>query len=204
MTQFHPCLIDPCLLAFDIDGVVADTMAVFVRLAHERYGLTDITKEQMKSYNLFQCLGIEKHIMEDLINLTLDEEHTKQIMPLPGAAEVLTELAGAAPLRFITARVHSEWIAQWICNILPGVPDERIKVIASGAPEKKADILLGLEVQYFVEDRIETCLDLKKAGIEPVLFEQPWNRNEPADGIIRVSNWRQLREWVLLSDTNLE
>ena len=38
LTWDPTCLIDPCTLAFDIDGVVADTMAVFVRLAHEKYG----------------------------------------------------------------------------------------------------------------------------------------------------------------------
>jgi len=204
MMQPIPRPIDPCLLAFDIDGVVADTMALLVRLAHERYGLTGISKEDMSSYNLYECLGLEKHIMDDLISLTLDEEYTKQIHPLPGAPEVLTELARAGPLRFITARVHSESIARWLFTILPGVPNERIKVIASGSPENKVEILIGLKIRYFVEDRIETCRHLKQAGIEPFLFDQPWNRNEPADGFIRVHNWMQLREWVLPSDANLE
>ena len=35
--------IEPSELAFDIDGVVADTMAVFVALARERYGFTWLT-----------------------------------------------------------------------------------------------------------------------------------------------------------------
>jgi hypothetical protein len=203
MTPRRPCLIDPCLLAFDIDGVVADTMAVFVRLAHEKYGLTGISKEDMSSYNLYECLGLERHVMEDLISLTLDEEHTKQIPPVPGAPEVLTELATVAPLRFITARVHSESIARWLFTILPGVHGERIEVIASGSPENKANILIGLEIRYFLEDRIETCRHLKQAGIEPLLFDQPWNRHEPAHDFIRVRNWMQLKEWVLPSGTDL-
>jgi len=86
---------------------------------------------------------------------------------------------------------------------LPGVPRERITVIASGSPETKLGILNELEVRYFVEDRIETCLHLKEAGIETLLFDQPWNRNEKATGFTRILDWVQLREWVLPSNTNL-
>ncbi|MGA2403021.1 MAG: haloacid dehalogenase [Syntrophobacteraceae bacterium] len=203
MTTGPSAPIDPCRLAFDIDGVVADTMEVFVRLAHERYALTHICKEDLLCYNLYDCLDLKKEIIDDLICLTLDDEHTMQIPPVPGAPEVLTELARAAPLHFVTARIWPESITQWLFAILPGVPRERIKVIASGAPEVKLHILNGLEVRYFVEDRVETCRQLKEAGIQPFLFEQPWNRDEPADGFIRIENWTQLREWVLPSDINL-
>jgi uncharacterized HAD superfamily protein len=127
-----------------------------------------------------------------------------QIPPVADAPEVLMELAGVAPLRFITARLHPEPITQWLFSVLPRVPRERITVIASGAPETKLDILSGLEIRYFVDDRIETCRRLKEAGIEPFLFDQPWNRNEPADGFIRVANWIQLKSWVLPSGINLE
>ena len=204
MTARRTGLIDPCLLAFDIDGVVADTMAVFVRLAHERYGLTHLSQQDMLCYNLYECLGLGKKIIDDLIGLTLDDRHTMQIPPVPGAPEALMELAVVAPLRFITARVRSESITQWLFTVLPGVPRERITVTASGAPETKLDILSGLEIRYFVDDRIETCRHIKEAGIEPFLFDQPWNRNEPADGFVRVENWIQLKSWVLPSAINLE
>jgi uncharacterized HAD superfamily protein len=204
MTALGTALIDPCLLAFDIDGVVADTMAVFVRLAHERYGLTHISQQDILSYNLYECLGLEKQIIDDLIRLTLDDQHTMEIPPVQGAPEVLMELAAVAPLRFITARACSEPIKQWLFTVLPCVPRERITVIASGSPETKLDILTGLEIRYFVDDRIETCRHIKEAGIEPFLFDQPWNRNEPADGFVRVENWIQLKGWVLPSGINLE
>lgn len=198
------CLIDPRLLAFDIDGVVADTMSLFVRFAHEKYGLTRLSKQDMLCYNLYECLDLGKEIIDDLIDLTLDEENTKDILPVPGASEVLTQFARTAPLRFITARTRAESITQWIHATLPQVPREKITVIASGAPETKLDILNELKIRYFVEDRVETCRQLKQAGIESFLFDQPWNRTEPAHGFVRICNWMQLREWVLPSDTNLE
>lgn len=195
--------IDPGILAFDIDGVVADTMSVFVRLAHERYGLTSLSKQDMLCYNLYDCLGLDKKIIDDLILLTLDEEHTREIPPVPGAPEVLTQLAAAAPLRFITARTTAASIAEWVFSILPGVPRSRITVIASGSPDSKLDILQQLGVRYFVEDRLETCKHLKEAGIEPLVFEQPWNRDDPAPGFIRISDWMQLKECLLPLGANL-
>ena len=195
--------IDPSLLAFDIDGVVADSMAVFVKLAHRKYGLTHLSKQDMLCYNLYECLGLEKEIIDDLIRLTLDKEHIMEIPPVPGAPEVLTELARTVTLRFVTARIQPESITEWMFTILPDVAHERIKVIASGAPETKLHILNRLNVRYFVEDRLETCRHLKEAGIEPLLFDQPWNRSEQADGLVRVRNWMQLKEWVLPSDMNL-
>jgi len=197
------CRINPQEIAFDIDGVVADTMEVFVRLAHERYKLMHLTKEHISCYNLHDCLGLEKEVLDDLICLTLDDEHTLQIPPISGAPEVLTELARHAPLRFVTARIWPESITKWLQLQLPDVSPENITVFASGAPEGKLDILNDLEIRFFVEDRIETCRQLKKAGIQPFLFDQPWNRNEPVEGFIRIDNWTRLKEWVLPTDMKL-
>ncbi len=198
-----PLFIDPCGLAFDIDGVVADTMEVFVTLARERFGFEHISKDDISCYNIYKCLQIEKDVLDELVCLTMDDEHTMQIPPMPGAPEFLTEMAGAHPLRFVTARIWSESITEWLYQTLPEVPRDRISVIASGAPEKKSEILKELDVRYFVDDRTETCLQLKESGIQPLLFIQPWNRNDSYDGLIRVENWAGLKECVLLPNPKL-
>jgi len=189
--------VDPSRLAFDIDGVVADTMAVFVRLARDRYGVTGLTKEHLCTYNLHECLDIDREVVDELICLTLDDDHTVEIPPMPGAAAVLSELARYGPLRFVTARIWPESIVRWLHATLPEVPSEKIEVIATGAPEAKLGILQELEVRYFVEDRLETCHFLARDGIQPLLFDQPWNRSPWETGFPRIENWSQLREWVL-------
>ena len=189
--------IRPSNLAFDVDGVVADTMAVFVDLARERYGLDYLTKDHLRLYVLHQCIDVDRKIIDDLICLTLDDEHTLQIPPMDGAAEVLTELARHGPLRFVTARIWPESIIEWLRGTLPRVPSDHIQVTATGAPEAKLEILHGLGVRYFVEDRLETCRLLARDGIKPLLFDQPWNRTPSAEEFVRVENWSQLRGWVL-------
>jgi uncharacterized HAD superfamily protein len=197
-----PCmleeLITPELLGFDIDGVVADTMAVFVQLAQERYGLADLTKDHLNEYDLFRCLSLDRSIIEDLICLTLDDEHTLQLPPFPGAPEVLTELSRHAPLRFVTARIWPESITEWLYQQLPGVARERIQVIATGSPEAKLKILQDLGICYFVEDRLETCHFLAHDGIQPLLFDQPWNRSHTP--FPRIHSWQQLHSCLQLGN----
>lgn len=189
--------ISPADLAFDIDGVVADTMAMFVTLARERYGLVHLTKDHIACYDLHRCLNLDSGIVNDLICLTLDDEHTLQIPPVPGAPKVLNELARHGPLRFVTARIWPESITQWLHATLPDVPFDRIEVIATGAPESKLQILKNMDIKFFVEDRLETCELLAQGGVQPLLFDQPWNRTPQAESFPRVQSWSQLSEWVL-------
>jgi uncharacterized protein len=197
MTGHSEIRFDPSEFAFDIDGVVADTMEVFVRLARERYGLTYLTKEHLACYNLYQCLEIEKDVIDDLICLTLDDEHTLQIPPVNEAPAVLTELSLHGPLRFVTARIWPESIIRWLHATLPDVDTRDIQVVATGAPEAKLKILKDLGVRCFVEDRIETCKMLAGEGIQPLVFDQPWNRAVSGDEFPRIRSWSQLRQWVL-------
>ena len=165
--------IDPRHLAFDIDGVVADTMKVFVDLARERYGLHHLTKELLTCYDLRRCVPAPAHVIDELICLTLDDEHTAKIPAMEGAARVLEQLAREAPLRFVTARIWSDSIERWLHALLPGIDRQRITVIATGDPERKHSILHALKVRHFVEDRLETCHILAKTqriGLEKQLF----------------------------------
>ncbi len=195
--------IRPKNLAFDIDVVVADTMEVFVNLAHERYGLSELTKEHMVCYNLHQCLDLDSEIIDELVCLTLDDEHTELIPPVAGAVRVLTELAQYGPLRFVTARIWPESIIRWLHNHLPDVPPEHIRVVATGAPEAKLQILKDMQVTHFLEDRLETCTILAQEGIQPLIFDQPWNRSTHQVVFPRVTSWHQLQQWILPGETTL-
>jgi len=195
--------IEPSQTAFDVDGVVADTMALFLRLARERYGLHYLTKDHIRDYDLYQCLDLSREVIDDLICLTLDDTHTLETPPMPAAPDVLSDLAPHGALRFVTARIWPDSIIRWLQKTLPSVDPAQIQVIATGAPESKLKILKEMGVRYFIEDRWETCSLLAREGIQPILFDQPWNRTRQADHFPRVGSWLELRRWFLLPDNGI-
>ena len=111
-------------------------------------------------------------------------------MPFDGAPEVLRRLGQHyGPVLFVTARPYPGPIAKWITDTI-GLPPESMEIIATGSFEGKTDILLKRNISYFIEDRFETCVLLKDAGITPILFKQPWNRENQL--FYEVSNWKEL------------
>ncbi len=166
----------PERLGFDIDGVVADIMTTFLDLAREQYGPHPFTLADITTFHLEDCLDLPSPLIRRLIRELIDRPHELPIRPLPAAVEVLTRLAREAPLVFVTARDRAEPIQLWLNRVLAGVPPRDIWVMATGVPEAKVRYLHAHAIEYFVEDRLETCFELARAGITPIVFAQPWNR----------------------------
>jgi uncharacterized HAD superfamily protein len=177
-------------LAFDIDGVVADIMTTFLDLAKERYGRFHLRYEQITTFFLEDCLDLEPWIIETLIRELIDRPHELAVEPFPHAAPVLTRLARETPLIFITARDRAAPITTWLQRTLEGVPPSAIRVFATGDPDAKIHYLQDHGISHFVEDRLETCHHLAAHGITPILFAQPWNRQEHP--FVEVRDWPEL------------
>ena len=110
--------------------------------------------------------------------------------PFPHAVPVLTRLARETPLLFVTARDRRRPIEHWLHRNLASVPPAAIRVLATGDPDTKIHYLKDHGIQYFVEDRLETCLQLADHGITPILFAQPWNRQPHP--FPEVADWPEL------------
>jgi uncharacterized HAD superfamily protein len=164
-------------LAFDIDGVVADIMTTFLTLARERYNQGHhLRYEHITTFMLSECLDLPAWIIDELIRELIDRPHELAVSPFPQAVPVLTRLAQETPLLFITARDRARPIERWLHRNLAAVPPAAIRVLATGDPDTKIHYLKDHGIQYFVEDRLETCLQLAGHGITPIVFAQPWNR----------------------------
>ena len=100
--------IPPDALAFDIDGVVADTMALFLEIASDDFGINTIRYEDIVSYSLEDCLDLDRAVLEDIVRKLLDGDHSQPLLPVAGAADVLMRLGqGFPPLLFVTARPYA-------------------------------------------------------------------------------------------------
>jgi 5'(3')-deoxyribonucleotidase len=189
-TGFEKRMIDPASLAFDIDGVVADTMRLFLDIAREDYAITHIDYDDITQYMLEECLDMGPDIIGEIIDKLLDGSRDNGLQPLQGAPDVLTKLGrDFSPLCFVTARPTPEPIHEWMLKTLP-IGAAEVEITATGSFEAKADVLLERGRRYFVEDRLETCFLLEEAGITPILFKQPWNRK--AHPFVEVDSWEAL------------
>ncbi|MFA4902929.1 MAG: hypothetical protein WC600_09300 [Desulfobaccales bacterium] len=178
-------------LAFDIDGVVADIMTTFLDLARERYNQGHhLRYEHITTFMLSECLDLPTGIIDELIRELIDRPHELAIAPFPQAVPVLTRLAQETPLLFVTARDRAWPIERWLQRNLAAVSPAAIRVLATGDPDTKIHYLKDHGIQYFVEDRLETCLQLADHGITPIVFAQPWNRR--SHPFPEVADWPAL------------
>jgi uncharacterized HAD superfamily protein len=178
-------------LAFDIDGVVADIMTTFLTLVRERYDIGHHFRyEHITTFALADCLDLPSWIIEEVIRELIDRPHELPVEPFPHAVPVLTRLARETPLLFVTARDRRRPIESWLHRHLAPVPPAAIRVLATGDPDGKINYLMDHGIRYFVEDRLETCLQLADHGITPILFAQPWNRRPHP--FLEVAGWEEL------------
>jgi 5'(3')-deoxyribonucleotidase len=187
-------MINPASVAFDFDGVIADTMSLFLDIARDEFHVDGIRYEDITCYNLADCIDMDPEIIEAVVSRILDGRHRTPLKPIEGAPEVLARIGRFhRPVLFVTARPYVGPICDWLLNFLPFEP-ESVDVVAVGTHEGKADILLNRQIACFVEDRLETCYALHEVGIVPIVFKQPWNR-EPHP-FVEVGSWSELEELI--------
>jgi hypothetical protein len=181
--------IAPKEIAFDVDGVFADTFQVFVEKARSDYGYR-FGYEDITEYDFLKVLDMVEEESDAIVQTLLDRPLEIGIKPIPGAVEVLTRLSLLAPLHFVTARHRKEPILAWVEHQLPEVDRSRIRLEVTGVHTEKIPVLLERGFKYFVEDRLDTCPLLEQNGITPILFEQPWNRKPHPYRVVR--DWEEI------------
>ena len=187
-------MIDPASVAFDIDGVVADTMTLFLDIARQEYNLNSIQYSDITSYKLEECLDIDPEIIEAIVLRILDGNYHATLHPIAGASEGLVKIQRyRKPILFITARPYPGPIRDWISQALQLDPAS-FEVIATGSHEAKADVLRQRKISCFVDDRLETCFLLQNADVTPVLYCQPWNREQHP--FVEVGSWDELQALI--------
>jgi 5'(3')-deoxyribonucleotidase len=187
-------MIDPASLAFDIDGVFADTMTLFLDIAREEFEVYDVSYEDITCYILEECIDMDPDLIETILMRIMNGTHRPPLKPIAGATHVLTRLGRIhRPILFVTARPYGEPIHKWIQSVLP-LGGDSVEVVATGSFDAKIDVLADRDISYFVEDRLETCYPLFAAGVTPILFKQPWNRKHHS--FMEVGTWKELESLI--------
>lgn len=186
-------MIRPHEIAFDVDGVFANTMGLFLEIARKDYGINHIRYSDITQYYLEQCLDIPSDIIDTIIRRLLEGDFHDRLKPLDGSREVLSAIAHNSSLLFVTARPTVLPIKGWIDSMLPDIFFP-VEVVATGALEAKAAVLKERGIRFFVEDSLEVCFMLQEEHITPIVFRQPWNRSPHP--FQEVRHWDDIRALV--------
>ena len=187
--------IDPGLLGFDFDGVIADTAETFLRLACEEYDLCGFQKQDITNFAVEQCLDVDLETVNAIFTQVLVDSIGTGLKPMPDAVEVLGELSESAEVTVVTARPYAAPVHDWLGHFFPASTLPRIRVVAMGAHDEKSRHIHDRELGYFIDDRAETCVQLKEAGINSIVFAQPWNKNRHQLPV--VHSWQEIRALCL-------
>lgn len=186
-------MIHPATIGFDLDCVVIDTMEAFIRLAREEHQIT-VLPEQITEFQVEECLDMADATIADIFQRLIDDPVACAMQPIAGAVPVLQDMAMVAPLTFITARPDPAPISAWLTANLGSETAAASTLVAMGDHDGKAQHIHQQGLQYFIDDRFQTCEDLNHQGINALVFEQPWNKNR--HNLPTVSNWQEIAALV--------
>ena len=185
-------MIDPGKIGFDFDGVVADTMEAFIRLADEDYSIK-VSPGEITDFMVEECLDIGKDIIDEIFTKLVLDPLGVGLKPMADAIIVLEELAREAPLTFITARPDVEPVAEWLDWYVGGKTFAKARLIATGDHDDKVDHIRQMGLTHFVDDRAVTCNFLSnEKGIIPIIYEQPWNFGKHS--LDSVDSWQSIKK----------
>ena len=191
-------IINPATVAFDFDGVIADTMTLFLDIARNDYRVQGIEYEDITSYYLEECLDVDPEILKEISSRIVAGDYRQPLKIYEGAFEVLSRLAEChRPLLFVTARPCLGPVGDWLRENI-SLDSHQVEVVTTGSFDNKAAVLQEKKITHFIEDRLETCFAVQEAGIVPVVFRQPWNR-QPHE-FLEVGSWAEIASLIAFPD----
>lgn len=187
-------------IGIDLDNTVADYMKGAIPLLKEYYNLEP--DYSVEAYSIEEVFGLTKETRPPNLRQHLYEDlHLFKLLPKTERdTEELTEALAMDPwcrIYFITARTPSPII----------VEDTLFWLLKNGFrfddvffTDKKSDLCQLMGIDVMIEDEVGQLLNLRRAGIDCVVPDKPWNRHLPNDPhhreqeqgrVARVSNWRE-------------
>jgi 5'(3')-deoxyribonucleotidase len=182
----------PGSVGFDFDGVIADIGEAFIRLACEEYDYCSIQLDDIKSFQVEHCTDIPRDIVESIFDEILEDSLGTGLKPIQGALETLSRLQHHGDVMVITARPLKRPVEDWFdyhCPDRAGAIGS-IRVVVTGDHDNKERYIRQCGLHHFIDDRTLTCQQLLHAGLSPIVFTQPWNRDQ--HDLPAVADWTEI------------
>ena len=171
-------------LSTDIDGTLADSFNLWLKLANERYGL-DMKASDIKTYDFWPTVGMTRKEFMDIWRELWD--YYPEIKPLPGVQETLGKLHKTYKVYVNAACIGDvSCIKAWFRE--NNIPHDRYNLV-HGHWKK---IKLVTDVHF--EDAPPLAKQYASRGRNLVLISQPWNMSIHAE-LEKYSNVHVARNW---------
>jgi uncharacterized HAD superfamily protein len=181
-------------IGVDIDEVVVEFVKGYLKLVNNKLN-SNFQFDEIKSYNLWENLKINRDEAFNLANLFYESDDFKNIFFVKDAKKSIDFLSKNNSLIFITSR-PLEVKDKTISFFEKHFPNNNFKIIHSGDIFKnnlnKSEICVNEKIDFMIEDNGFFALECVKKNIPVFLMDKPWNKDFSHEKIIRVGGWDEI------------
>lgn len=189
-------------IMIDMDGVLVDLVSPTLEYLNETFD-TVVEPEDIHTFdieeNFHRITGIlKKDVEQELEWLWKQPGFWSSLEPNYGAVTAIKELAKDYTILIVTrtwrksiscAGEKYEWCKR---RFNPLMKERKVQFFAVGSAKKSM-----LKADYLIDDAIHEIEDAQKAGINPIIYNQPWNKIELKIPHDRMDSWLEIRQFFL-------
>jgi len=164
-------------IALDLDGVLADTMQLWLKIWNRRTG-QNLAYEELVEWDFWQRLEISEGEFMKLMNEAW--RLWKMLPPTePDIGEKVAKLKSLGRIDIVTARPREteQYVLKWL--EMHRIPYSEYVWIRSGKMKPKLDYDVFIDDSPLIADG---CMLYRKRLL---LYDQPWNREVPESHYVR-------------------
>jgi len=175
-------------IGVDLDGVLADLAEGVVRKANSEYGL-GVSKEDITSHDIAQCLRMSH---DQVKSIFASDDIFVDLNPVSGSKRAIKLLHKKGwIIHVITDRFwhENDWSLSRAWLKSHAFHWNHLNLVRAS---QKAEYASAHEIQYFVEDNLDTARALGTVCEKVFLLDELYNKGDIPDNVIRISNWKQI------------
>jgi len=164
-------------IALDLDGVLADTMKLWLRLWNRRTG-QDLSYEELSEWDFWRRLGLGEDEFMEMLNEAW--RMWRSLPPTePNLSEKVSRLRSLGRIDIVTARSREteRYALMWL--EAHRVPYDGYIWVRSSRLKPK------LDYDVFIDDSPLIVDGLIARGRMLLLYDRPWNRSVSEDRLVR-------------------
>lgn len=179
-------------ICIDIDGTITSPYH-FIPYLNELYN-KEITENECYTLDWKELYGVESEQILEVFHRNYMHSYSEAEV-VEDAKDIIVELFDAHNVYFVTARseILTDITTTWLND--KGFSDIDVYLLGS---DNKIGKARELECHIFIEDNPSNALQLASEGLKVLLIDTNYNKDVNHDNIVRVTNWKDIKEVIHL------